>query len=284
MIRKPAVAGTFYEGDADSLNRRIEWCFQHQLGPGRIPNHLGNKREIKSVIAPHAGYLYSGPVAAHSYAKIAEDGLPETFIILCPNHTGIGSGISTMMEGSWQTPLGLVEIDNEFIKELIHQAPIIDSEPSANSQEHSCEVQLPFLQYLAQRWNKDFQIVPICMWMQDLETATEVGTSIAKTSRKLGRDVLIIASTDFTHYKPQEIAVNNDRQVLDAIKKLDEKLMIKRVNESNITMCGYGPVAAALVASKLLDAKKVDILKYATSGDITGDKTAVVGYASAVIK
>ena len=115
------------------------------------------------------------------------------------------------------------------------------------------------------------------------ETATEVGASIAETSRKLGRDVLIIASTDFTHYKPQEIAVNNDWQVLDAIKKLDEKLMINRVSELNITMCGYGPVAAALISSKLLGAKKVEILKYATSGDITGDKTAVVGYASAVI-
>jgi AmmeMemoRadiSam system protein B len=121
------------------------------------------------------------------------------------------------------------------------------------------------------------------MWMQDLETAVEIGESIAETSKKLGRDVIIIASTDFTHYKPQEIAVNNDRQVLDVIKKLDEKLMIKRVSELNITMCGYGPVAAALVSSKLLGAKKVEILKYATSGDITGDKSAVVGYASAVI-
>ncbi len=283
MIRKPVVAGTFYEGDSDSLEKRIEWCFQHKLGPGQTPQYLGDKRELKSIIAPHAGYLYSGPIAAHSYAKIAEDGLPETFIIICPNHTGMGSGVSTMMEGSWQTPLGLVGIDNEFTEELIHQAPIIDSEPSAHLQEHSCEVQLPFLQYLAQKWDKNFQIVPICMWMQDLETATEVGASIAETSRKTGRDVMIIASTDFTHYKPQEIAVNNDRQVLDAIKKMDEKLMIKRVRELNVTMCGYGPVTAALVSSKSLGAEKVEILKYATSGDITGDKTSVVGYASAII-
>lgn len=282
MIRKPAVAGTFYEANPDSLKRRIEWCFQHQSGPGGIPEALGVKRELKGVMAPHAGYLYSGPIAAHSYAKIAEDGFPETFLILCPNHTGLGSGVSIMKDGSWETPLGLVEIDSEFTEELMHQAPIIDSEPSAHLQEHSCEVQIPFLQYLAQKWNRDFKIVPICLWMQDLETATEIGEAIAKTSQKLGRDVLVVASTDFTHYQPQEIAKKTDSQILEAIQALDEKLMMSRVMELNVTMCGYGPVAATLVHSKAIGATKAQILKYGTSGDITGDKSAVVGYASAV--
>lgn len=281
MIRRPAVAGTFYEWDPDSLKRRIEWCFKHQLGPGRIPDVLGNKREIKGVIAPHAGYLYSGPIAAHSFAKIVEDGFPETFLILCPNHTGMGSGVSTMMEGQWETPLGSVEIDSEFTEEMMHNAPIIDSEPSAHLQEHSCEVQIPFLQYLADKWEENFKIVPICIWMQDLQTTTEIGNSIALTSKKMARDVLVIASTDFTHYKPQKIAYNTDRQVLEAISLLDEKLMMKRVNELNVTMCGYGPVAANMVYSKAVGARKVEILKYATSGDITGDHNAVVGYASA---
>lgn len=280
MIRKPAVAGTFYEADPDSLTRRMEWCFQHQLGPGRIPDHLGSKREIKGIIAPHAGYIYSGPVAAHAFLNLAEDGLAETFIIICPNHTGMGSGVSTINHGQWETPLGLVEIDVEFTEKLLQYAPIIDSEPLAHQQEHSCEVQIPFLQYLAQMGNRQFKIVPICMWMQDLETATEIGNALAQTVTELGRDVVVVSSTDFTHYQPQEIAYNNDQQVLDAIKVLDERLMMKRVGELNLTMCGYGPVAANLVYSKQLGAEKAEIFKYATSGDITGDHSAVVGYAS----
>jgi AmmeMemoRadiSam system protein B len=283
MIRKPAVAGTFYERDPDSLTGRIEWCFKHQLGPGRIPDNLGNKREIKSIIAPHAGYMYSGPVAAHSYLKLAEDGLPDTFLILCPNHTGMGSGVSSVSDGMWETPLGQVEIDSEFSLKLQENAPIIDSEPLAHLQEHSCEVQLPFLQYLAMKWDKEFKIVPICLWMQDLQTTTEIGEAIAKTSQEIGRDVVVVASTDFTHYKPQEIASNTDHQVLDAIKDLDEKTMMEKVQELNVTMCGFGTVASAIVASKIQGANKAEILKYATSGDITGDRSAVVGYASAVI-
>ena len=283
MIRKPAVAGAFYEGDPDSLTRQIEWCFKHQLGPGRTPGKLGNKREIKSIIAPHAGYMYSGPIAAHAYLRLAEDGLPDTIVILCPNHTGMGSGVSAVSEGQWETPLGLVDIDQEFSFKLQENASIIDSEPSAHLQEHSCEVQLPFLQYLAKIGGREFKIVPICLWMQDLQTTSEIGQAIAQTSKQLGRDVLVVASTDFTHYKPQDVASTTDHQVLEAIKDLDEEAMMEKVQELNVTMCGFGTVASAIVASKILNAEKAEILKYATSGDITGDRSAVVGYASAVI-
>ena len=181
MIRKPAVAGLFYELDPDSLRKQIEWCFKHRLGPGNMPV-MGSKRDIKGVIAPHAGYIYSGPVAAHTYHEIAEDGFPETFIILCPNHTGMGSGVSAMKEGSWETPLGLADIDAEFADLMIKNARIIDSNADAHIKEHSAEVQLPFLQYL----NPDFKFVPVTMWMQDIETATEVGNSIYKTASELG--------------------------------------------------------------------------------------------------
>lgn len=283
MIRKPAVAGTFYEGDPDSLTGQIEWCFKHQLGPGRIPEKIGNKREIKSIIAPHAGYMYSGPVAAHSYLKLAEDGLPDTLLILCPNHTGMGSGVSAATEGQWETPLGLVDVDQEFSLKLQENASIIDSEPLAHLQEHSCEVQLPFLQYLAQIGDREFKIVPICMWMQDLQTTSEVGEAIAQTSQELGRDIIVVVSTDFTHYKPQDVATSTDHQVLEAIKALDEKAMMERVQELNVTMCGFGTVASSIVAAKKQGAKKAEILKYATSGDLTGDRSAVVGYAAAVI-
>jgi AmmeMemoRadiSam system protein B len=281
MIRKPAVAGAFYEADEDSLKRRIEWCFNHELGPGRIPDHLGTERELKGIIVPHAGYMYSGPIAAHAYLNLAEDGLPDTFIILCPNHTGMGSGVSTVSEGQWETPLGLSSIDEEFTEELLQNAAILDSEPLAHLQEHSCEVQLPFLQYIAGLGDKQFKIVPICMWMQDLETASEIGRALAKTSDELERDVVLVASTDFTHYQHQQIASNNDGQVLDAIRSLNETRFINTVGELNVSMCGYGAVAATIVYSKTKGVKKAEIYKYATSGDITGDYSAVVGYASA---
>jgi AmmeMemoRadiSam system protein B len=279
MIRKPAVAGLFYELDPDSLRKQIEWCFQHKLGPGSIPK-IGNKRNIKGVISPHAGYVYSGPVAANTYYEIAEDGFPETFIILCPNHTGMGSGVSTMNQGSWETPLGYADIDAEFANVMIQNSGIIDVNPEAHLKEHSAEVQLPFLQYL----NPDFQFVPVTMWMQDMETSAEIGISIQKTASELGRDVVVIASTDFTHYQPQKVAETQDMQVIDAIKAMDENLMMERVKQLNISMCGYGPVAATMIATKKMGARICEFKKYATSGDATGDKASVVAYASAVFK
>ncbi|MDD3985584.1 MAG: AmmeMemoRadiSam system protein B [Methanobacterium sp.] len=279
MIRKPAVAGLFYEIDPNSLIKQIEWCFQSPLGPGSIPE-IGNKRNIKGVIAPHAGYIYSGSVAAHSYSEIAKDGFPETFIILCPNHTGMGSGISAMNQGSWETPLGLVDIDSEFADLLIENTTIIDVNSDAHIKEHSAEVQLPFLQYFKQ----DFQFIPITMWMQNIETATEIGDLIHKTANKLGRDVVVIASTDLTHYQPQYIAEKQDIQVINAIKAMDEKLMMNNVKQFNISMCGYGPVAGTIFATKKMGATNCQIEKYATSGDTTGDKNSVVAYLSAVFR
>ncbi|MCK9151353.1 MEMO1 family protein [Methanobacterium alcaliphilum] len=278
MIRKPAVAGIFYEGDSALLEKRIEWCFQHSLGPGKLPK-IGKSRSIKGAVAPHAGYVYSGPVAAHSYYKIIEDGFPETFIILCPNHTGMGSGVSLFPEGEWITPLGTVQIDEELAGDLINSG-IIDADSTAHSQEHSCEVHIPFLQYFKQ----DFKIIPISMWMQDLETAQEIANSIIKTTNALKRDVVVIASTDFTHYQPASIALSNDSQVMDAISKMDEKLMYERVANLDVSMCGYGPVATTIITSKLMGATKGEILKYATSGDITEDNSSVVGYGSIVFE
>ncbi|EKQ52994.1 MAG: putative dioxygenase [Methanobacterium sp. Maddingley MBC34] len=280
MIRKPAVAGMFYESDEDSLRKRIKWCYQHELGPGRLPGKMGNKRSIKGLISPHAGYSYSGPVAACSYMELAEDGMPETVVILCPNHTGIGSGLSTMTEGSWLTPLGEVEIDHQFASELLNYYPLLDDDPSAHLKEHSCEVQLPFLQEIS----SDFQMVPVCMMMQDLETSRELGEAISHTARKLGRDLVVIASTDFTHYQPHEVAEAQDKKVLEAISAMDELEMMRTIQEFNVTMCGYGPVAATIEASKGMGATEVSVLQYATSGDTGGDYTSVVGYASAIFK
>ncbi|HHT18987.1 MAG: AmmeMemoRadiSam system protein B [Euryarchaeota archaeon] len=280
MMRKPAVAGYFYESDEQLLKERIKWCYTHPIGPGRIPGKLGNKRSIKGLISPHAGYEFSGPVAAFSYLELAEDGLPETVLILCPNHTGMGSGLSTMTQGGWQTPLGEVPIDTEFARKLVDNYPLMDDEPSAHIQEHSCEVQLPFLQELGQ----DFKLVPICMMMQDLETSQELGGAIALTAQELGQDLVVIASTDFTHQMPHKVAVAQDKKVLDAIESFDEQEMFKRIISNNVTMCGYGPVATTMAASKAMGAHDATILKYATSGDTSGNYTSVVGYGSAVFR
>lgn len=280
MKRKPAVAGYFYESDEDLLRERIKWCYTHPVGPGRIPTKLGDKRSIKGLISPHAGYEFSGPVAAFSYLELAEDGVPETVLILCPNHTGMGSGLSTMTEGSWLTPLGEVPIDTEFAEKLVSNYPLLDDEPSAHLREHSCEVQLPFLQELGQ----DFKLVPICMMMQDLETSQELGRAIAATVDELDRDMVIIASTDFTHQMPHEVAEAQDAKVLEAIETFDEEEMIKRIITNNVTMCGYGPVATTMAASKAMGARDARILKYATSGDTSGNYTSVVGYGSAVFR
>ncbi len=280
MKRQAAVAGYFYENDEDLLKERIKWCYNHPVGPGRIPSKIGDKRSIKGLITPHAGFEYSGPVAAFSYLELAEDGIPETVLILCPNHTGMGTGLSTMTEGSWSSPLGEVALDEEFASQLVNNYPLLDDEPSAHMREHSCEVQLPFLQELGQ----DFKLVPICMMMQDLETSQELGRAIARTASQLGRDLVVIASTDFTHQMPHEVAQAQDKNVLEAIELFDEEEMFKRIIANNVTMCGYGPVATTMAATREMGARTVRILKYATSGDASGDYTSVVGYGSAVFR
>jgi AmmeMemoRadiSam system protein B len=279
MIRRPAVAGAFYERDPGALRRRIEWCFKHELGPGTLPV-MGSARMIKGVIAPHAGYMYSGPVAAHAYHELVSDGIPETLVILCPNHTGMGSGVSLMHRGAWETPLGTVEIDSELAGAIVGESGIIDPDETAHLAEHSCEVHVPFVQY----FTGDFRIVPVTMWMQDHETAADVGHAVASAIRETGRDAAIIASTDFTHYSPQDLAEATDRRIIERITAMDDTGMYGVITELNATMCGYGPVAATIIVSRILGATECNLLSYATSGDVTGDRSSVVGYASLVLR
>lgn len=279
-IRYPAVAGLFYEGDGESLKRRIEWCFKHKLGPGSIPsvNEQG-KRDIIGLVCPHAGYMYSGPIAAHSYAELAKDGVPDVVVILGPNHTGLGSGVSIVESGYWRTPLGNVEVNSEVARKIVKNCDVIAVDELAHAQEHSIEVQLPLLQYI---YGNCFSFVPICMMLQMKDVCIEVGNAIAKALED--ENAVIIASTDFTHYEPQEKAYEKDIKVLKAIEAMDPELMLKLVDSLPVSMCGPGPVASMLYAVKKMRAKKATILKYATSGDITGDKSSVVGYGSVKIE
>jgi AmmeMemoRadiSam system protein B len=278
-LRRPAVAGSFYAGDSKSLNIQIENCFLHKIGPGEIPL-VNPKRQnnIIGLISPHAGYMYSGPVAANGFYKIALGGKPDTIIILGPNHRGFGEDVSIMAEGKWKTPLGELEIDAEMAEDILKNSKIIKNDKKAHQYEHSIEVQLPFIQYI---FGKDIKFVPICMTRQDIDTDIEIAKSIC--SSVVDKNILIIASSDFTHYESQEYAENVDKQVINAILESNPKKLYDIIYRQNLTMCGPGPITVMLIVCETLGAKKFELLKYATSGNITGMYDQVVGYASLIV-
>ncbi len=275
-IRYPSVAGSWYAGTANSLRKQLEELFTHELGPKNLPL-LAKKgsRNLIGLVVPHAGYMASGPIAAHAYYRLAADGKPDVIVILGPNHTGRGSALSIMNEGVWRTPLGDVEIDAEVANRIVGASSIIDVDARAHAYEHSIELQLPFLQYL---YGSEFKFIPICFMMQDLQSSREVGKAVAKAL--IGKNGLVIASSDMTHYEPQKIAEEKDKLAIDAILKMDEGNYYHLVEQYGISTCGYGPTIAAITAAKELGAKKTELLCYKTSGDVLGDRSAVVGYAS----
>jgi AmmeMemoRadiSam system protein B len=273
-VRRPTVAGAFYPAQPDRLRKLIESCFLHERGPGRMPSETSGNRDIAMVVCPHAGYVYSGPAASHSYLALAEQKPPETVIVLGPNHTGWGSPVSIMGEGSWETPLGRVKLDKEMARTIFEESGVIDYDDTAFIREHSIEVQVPFLQYIY----KDFRLVPICMGYQDLETSVNIGKALFEASKE--KSTVIIASTDLTHQESQQSANRKDHMIIEAILEMDEEKLQRVVHDNRLTTCGYGPVSASLVASKLSGANQAQLLSYYTSGDIIGDYSGVVGYAS----
>ncbi|MEM3459422.1 MAG: AmmeMemoRadiSam system protein B [Candidatus Bathyarchaeia archaeon] len=275
-IRRPTQAGAFYEGNAESLRKQIEQCFLHKLGPGKLPRvgEVGPRRII-GLVCPHAGYMFSGPVAAHAYYKLALDGKPDIVILFGPNHTSYGSALAVMNDGVWRTPLGDVEVDGETANRIVRESRIVDVDDSAHQFEHSIEVQLPFLQYL---YGSSFKIVPICFLMQDLPSAREVGQAVAKVLAE--KNAVVIASSDMTHYERQEKAAKNDGLALEAVEAMDEAKFYSIIEAYNISACGYGPISALIAAAKILGAKEAKLLCYKTSGDIIGDYSSVVGYAA----
>lgn len=277
ITRYPVVAGYFYESDPTQLINQIEWAFQHPLGPGSLPK-VSSERVRKSIgfISPHAGYVYSGPIAAHSYHKLAEEGKPEVFVIAGPNHTGRGIALSVMTEGTWVTPLGEVPIDTEFAKAIVRESEYASPDIEAHMEEHSVEVQIPFLQYLF----KNIKIVPIVMMLQTTRVAEDLAKAIEVVAEKLGRDYVFIASTDFTHYEPHEIAVRKDALAIERIINIDPEGLYNVIEKYNISMCGPGPVMTLLYIAKRRGVSRAEKLAYATSGDVSGDKSLVVGYAS----
>jgi AmmeMemoRadiSam system protein B len=287
-MREPAVAGMFYRRGRDILREQVARCFTHPLGPGKVPAVAkAGARRIKGAVFPHAGYEYSGPVAAHSAAALARDGLPPSFVIIGPNHHGLGSAIAVGTE-AFQTPLGNVEIDRELAGKIIGGG--IEEDAVAHMEEHSIEVQLPFLQY----FGTGFKFVPICMGDQEIGAALLLGEMIASAAK--GRDVVIVASTDFTHaganyghpaprgMSAGDYARREDQKAIERILAMDPRGLVETVKKDRITMCGYGCVAAMLVATQMLGANKATLLKYATSADVSGDDDLAVGYGAFIIE
>ncbi len=278
-VRRPAYAGSFYEGTSKSLRAQIENCFKGKLGPGTLPKVVDTKlKRVVGLISPHAGYMYSGPVAAHGYHHLAQDGKPDLVVICGPNHQGIGSGLAIVKDGAWRTPLGDVEIDSEAAETIVRESGIVDVDDVAHVREHSIEVQLPWLQYL---YGSGLKFVPISFLMQDFESSREVGLAVAEALKN--KNGLVIASTDMTHYEPQKSAEAKDKAIIEAVSQLDERRLYSEVEARQVTMCGYGPVVAAIAAAKEMGAKSGKLMCYKTSGDVVGDYSAVVGYASIIL-
>jgi AmmeMemoRadiSam system protein B len=279
-IRRPTQAGAFYERDAEALKTQIENCFLQEFGPKKRPKVNKNApRAIVGLVCPHAGYMFSGAVAANAYYELASDGKPDTVVILGPNHTGYGSALAVVNEGFWRTPLGDVEVDGETANRIVHETRVVDVDELAHRFEHSVEVQLPFLQYL---YGSEFKFVPVCFQMQDLASAVEVGRALVEVLAS--KNAVIIASSDMTHYEPQGNAAMKDMAALKAVEAMDEKRFFSIIETQNVSACGYGPIAALITAAKGLGAKEAKLLCYKTSGDTTGDYSSVVGYAAVSFK
>jgi len=267
MIREPVVAGTFYPVRANGLHSMLEQL----IDKGAV------KEDVIGVLLPHAGYQYSGGVAGATISRVK---FADTFVIMGPSHTGLGESFSIMTEGVWKTPLGEVAVDKELARKILGASRFLREDHVAHLQEHAVEVQLPFLQY----FKPDVRIVPIILTSADVAVYQEIGRAIARAIGEAGREVVIIASGDMTHYEPQKIAEQKDRLGIEAMLQLDEVELLKKVHERGISMCAYAPAASMIVAAKETGAREAELVRYQTSGDASGDYSAVVGYAGIIIK
>jgi len=272
MIRQPVVAGQFYPGEKKELKNMINSCFEHEFGPGI--DSVGSREKIFGVVCPHAGYVYSGPTACHSYKAISSQS-PELVIIIGPNHFGVGKDAATMIDAQWQTPLGRVEVDSESAKQVAEISNIIEIDEYSHSQDHSLEVQVPMLQEIL---SNEFQILPIILRSQEMKTAIDVGNAVYEISKE--KNAIVIASSDFTHYEENSFAHQQDKALIKPILDMDIDKFYQVLYDRRVTSCGYGAMASTMIACKKMGATEGKLLSYATSGDVSGDTESVVGYGS----
>ena len=267
MERAPAVAGQFYPGDKEELRRTIQ---------DLIPNNTTPKKKVIAAISPHAGYVYSGGVAAQTFSHID---LSTDIIIIGPNHHGYGSELAIMAEGIWQMPMGPVKINDRLAQEIMTKSDVFTDDQSAHLREHSLEVQVPFLQYFKQ----DLKIVPICASHIPFTKCQKAGEALAAAIKDWPHPVTMVASTDMTHYETRETAFKKDHLALKCIEKLDPAALYKTVIEEKISMCGFIPTVIVMIAANLLSANQAELVRYTDSGEASGNTRQVVGYAGLLI-
>jgi MEMO1 family protein len=269
MVRPPAVAGRFYPADAGELTKQIQ-----QFAP---VSRDSKKTGACACLVPHAGYMYSGAVAGAVFAALE---LPKRIIVLGVRHFPRGHSMAILSEGAWQTPLGLARIDSEMGAELKRACPLLHEDAVAHSTEHSLEVQLPFLQVLT----PEFQFVPIALGTVQYEELRVVGEALAKVVAAQEEPVLMLTTSDLNHYEDDATTRRKDHKAIEQLLKLDAKMLYDTVRREGISMCGLGPAVTMLVAAKRLGAVRAELVKYATSADVTGDRTEVVGYAGMIFE
>lgn len=267
IVREPAVAGRFYPANAEQLRADLKSYLSPRAEP--VP--------AIGCIAPHAGYMYSGPVAGAVFSHIH---IPAHCIVLGPNHTGRGHPLAIMTKGAWQTPLGALPVDADLAAELVQSFPGLTEDSAAHRSEHAIEVELPFLQAC----RPDVKFVPIAIGTGQLIILEQLGQAIATVVRELKEPALIIASSDMNHYEDDTTTRVKDRQAIDKILALDAPGLYATVMNESISMCGFGPTITMLTAARLLGAQRAELVQYATSGDVSGDRDTVVGYAGIVIR
>jgi len=273
-VRQPAVAGRFYPGNAQHLRTEVETFTTERAAAGQ--NAVEPKIAAVGCVVPHAGYIYSGAVAGAVYRRLE---LPRRCVLLCPNHTGMGQPLAITSSGAWRTPLGDAPVDAELAAALKEAMPLLTEDAEAHRYEHALEVQLPFLQVL----RPGFQFVPITVGTSSFEALSALGKVIGDVLASLSEPALVIASSDMNHYESDSVTRVKDRRAIDQVLALDPRGLYDTVRKGEISMCGYGPATVMLTASRKMGATKAELIRYATSGDASGDRDMVVGYAGIAV-
>ena len=270
-LRHPAVAGRFYPRDREELRSEVEtYLSQTQTQEHSAARAIG-------CIVPHAGYMYSGHVAGAVFARVE---VPRRCIVLCPNHTGMGRALAILSEGVWETPLGDIPVDAELAAALKHRYAALQEDSAAHKAEHATEVELPFLQVR----QPDLSFVPIALGTGQFEVLEQLGKALADVIAEQKEPILIVASSDMNHYESDATTRVKDHRAIERILSLDPRGLYDVVTQQDISMCGFGPATAMLTAARQLGAKSAELVKYATSGDVSGDRDTVVGYAGVIVK
>ncbi|MEJ2184062.1 MAG: AmmeMemoRadiSam system protein B [Nitrospirota bacterium] len=267
MRRVPAVAGQFYERDRERLRKQVA-----SLVEADAP-----REAVKGLLAPHAGLMYSGAVAGSVYSRIK---FPRSFVLLGPNHTGMGLPVAMMDEGEWEVPTGLLAVNTALARSISREVPLVRPDSEAHAFEHSLEVQLPFVAHFA----PEASIVPIAIMVAGLAELLQMGEGIARAIAGAGYPVTVAASSDMSHFLPEDVARARDRLAIERILELDAEGLYEVVRRENISMCGYMPTVVMLAASRALGATGAELVRYATSAEVTGDYRSVVGYAGVLVK